>query len=263
MADDGVEMAPSVLSGRSAWGDGDEESGSGSAAGGPRRASVASASVIAGGGVRVQHIDRAGEPWWRRAARAMGLDCCAAESNLLEEVGLSDEEVEHILMMVPFTHHELNLLVRRFLALDEDRSGEISIEEFESVPELMHNPLGDRSFAAFEAGRDQSRAGDEFSFREFLTALSVFSENGSKAEKMRFLFRLYDFDGDGFLSRDDLFSALARQVPDTFGDDLIHDAVERVFREVDAAGSGLISYRSFADVVADTDVKSQLLLRLT
>lgn len=216
-------------------------------------------------GPELQVHELAPDPWWQRLLAWSGLSqccCVVAAPSPLAQVGLSDEEVEHIRMMVPFTSHELNMLVRRFLALDADRSGAISREEFETVPELQHNPLRDRIFAAFEAERERGREGEEFSFLEFLTALSVFSENGSKAEKTRFLFRVYDFDGDGALSRDDLCGALCRQVPDSFGDDMVADAVERVFREADPAGSGRIGYRQFSDVVADTDIKSQLLLRL-
>lgn len=53
-------------------------------------------------------------------------------------------------------------------------------------------------------------ADDRLNFIDFLSLLAVFSDGTSKGEKMEFLFQIYDCDGDGFISKEDLLSIFKR-----------------------------------------------------
>lgn len=102
--------------------------------------------------------------------------------------------------MVPFLTHtlravsetELKRLWRRFKKLDKDNSGTLTADEFLSVPELACNPLLERVIAIFDTNKD-----DEIEFKEFIAALSTFSEKGNTEAKLKFAFQIYDMDGDG------------------------------------------------------------------
>uniref|UniRef100_A0AAV2JIX9 EF-hand domain-containing protein n=1 Tax=Knipowitschia caucasica TaxID=637954 RepID=A0AAV2JIX9_KNICA len=62
-------------------------------------------------------------------------------------------------------------LDKRFKKLDLDESGELSVEEFMSLPELKDNPLLQRVIDLF----DQDGNG-EVDFREFLEGVMQFSD---------------------------------------------------------------------------------------
>lgn len=45
----------------------------------------------------------------------------------------------------------------------------------------------------------------DFSLPEFIQGVSQFSVKGDKLSKLRFAFRIYDMDNDGFISNGELF----------------------------------------------------------
>lgn len=96
-----------------------------------------------------------------------------------------------------------NRLVNQF----KDNSGTIERDEFLALPQISSNPLATRMIAIF----DEDGGGD-VDFQEFVSGLSAFSSKGNKEEKLRFAFRVYDIDRDGYISNGELFIVLKMMV---------------------------------------------------
>ncbi len=54
--------------------------------------------------------------------------------------------------------------------------------------------------------------GGNVDFQEFISGLSAFSNKGNKEEKLRFAFKVYDIDRDGYISNGELFIVLKMMV---------------------------------------------------
>jgi serine/threonine-protein phosphatase 2B regulatory subunit len=54
--------------------------------------------------------------------------------------------------------------------------------------------------------------GGNVDFQEFINGLSAFSSKGNKEEKMRYAFKVYDIDRDGYISNGELFIVLKMMV---------------------------------------------------
>lgn len=89
----------------------------------------------------------------------------------------------------------------------QDNSGTIERDEFLALPQISSNPLATRMIAIF----DEDGGGD-VDFQEFVSGLSAFSAKGNKQEKLRFAFRVYDIDRDGYISNGELFIVLKMMV---------------------------------------------------
>jgi hypothetical protein len=89
----------------------------------------------------------------------------------------------------------------------QDGSGTIEREEFLQLPQVSSNPLATRMIAIF----DEDGGGD-VDFQEFVSGLSAFSSKGNKEEKLRFAFKVYDIDRDGYISNGELFIVLKMMV---------------------------------------------------
>jgi Ca2+-binding EF-hand superfamily protein len=89
----------------------------------------------------------------------------------------------------------------------QDGSGTIERDEFLALPQISSNPLATRMIAIF----DEDGGGD-VDFQEFVSGLSAFSSKGNKEEKLRFAFRVYDIDRDGYISNGELFIVLKMMV---------------------------------------------------
>lgn len=73
-----------------------------------------------------------------------------------------------------------------------------------SIAELQQNPLVQRVIDIFDADGN-----GEVDFKEFIQGVSQFSVKGDKLSKLRFAFRIYDMDNDGFISNGELFQVNA------------------------------------------------------
>ncbi|KIH58983.1 EF hand [Ancylostoma duodenale] len=157
--------------------------------------------------------------------------------------------------------YELRRLARRFKKLDIDGSGSLSVEEFMSLPELQQNPLVQRVIDIF----DEDGNG-EVDFRgllssslpvvpsfdshiaEFIQGISQFSVKGDKNVKLKFAFRIYDIDRDGYISNGELFQVLKMMVGNNLKDSQLQQIVDKTILFHDKDGDGRISFQEFCDV---------------
>lgn len=153
-----------------------------------------------------------------------------------------------------FSHEEIEKLRRRFLKIDQNRSGTIDRQEFLSIPAIQNNPLAHRLFAVVD--RD---GGGDVDFKEFIEALSTFSSRGSTESKLRFAFEIYDIDRDGYISNGELFIVLKMMVGSNLRDAQLQQIVDKTIMEADIDKRGKISFEEFRRVVGGQDVSGMTL----
>ncbi|GMN49969.1 hypothetical protein TIFTF001_019128 [Ficus carica] len=97
-----------------------------------------------------------------------------------------------------FSQQEIVSLYQRFCQLDRNSKGFISTDEFLSVPEFAMNPLSQRLLKMVDA----------LNFKDFVAFLSAFSTKASIQQKIELIFKVYDTDGNGKVSFDDILQVL-------------------------------------------------------
>ncbi|MCJ1361517.1 Calcineurin subunit B [Acarospora aff. strigata] len=138
---------------------------------------------------------------------------------------------------------------------DQDNSGTIERDEFLSLPQVSSNPLATRMIAIF----DEDGGGD-VDFQEFVSGLSAFSSKGNKEEKLRFAFKVYDIDRDGYISNGELFIVLKMMVGSNLKDQQLQQIVDKTIMEADLDRDGKISFEEFTKMVENTDVSMSMTL---
>ncbi|KAM9355519.1 calcineurin B homologous protein 1 isoform 1-T1 [Pholidichthys leucotaenia] len=168
---------------------------------------------------------------------------------------LREEEIEEIKKETGFSHSQITRLYSRFTSLDKGENGTLSREDFQRIPELAINPLGDRIINAFfPEGEDQ------VNFRGFMRTLAHFrpiEDNeknkdptgseplNSRTNKLLFAFRLYDLDRDDKISRDELLQVLRMMVGVNISDEQLGSIADRTIQEADTNGDSSISFNEF------------------
>jgi len=163
--------------------------------------------------------------------------------------------LENIVQGSNFDREEVDRLRKRFMKLDKDDSGTIERDEFLSLPQVSSNPLATRMIAIF----DEDGGGD-VDFQEFVTGLSAFSSKGSKEEKLKFAFKVYDIDRDGYISNGELFIVLKMMVGSNLKDGQLQQIVDKTIMEADGDKDGKISFEEFTKMVENTDVSMSMTL---
>ena len=78
--------------------------------------------------------------------------------------------------------------------------------------------------------------GGDVDFQEFVSGLSAFSSKGNKEEKLRFAFKVYDIDRDGYISNGELFIVLKMMVGSNLKDQQLQQVRSRTKVKVKELG---------------------------
>lgn len=167
----------------------------------------------------------------------------------------SSKIVDDLMEGTNFDREDIDRLRKRFMKLDKDKSGKIEKEEFLLIPGVSANPLAARLMDVF----DEDGGGD-IDFQEFISALSVFSGKSTKDAKLKFAFKVYDIDRDGYISNGELFIVLKMMVGKNLENEQLQQIVDKTIMEADQDGDGKLSFAEFKKAVDDTEVASALTL---
>lgn len=145
-----------------------------------------------------------------------------------------------------FNQDEIESLYTRFRVLDRASKGYISAVELLIIPELSINPLSRRLEFMF----------DSVNFKEFVTILAPFSARASHSDKVAFIFGVYDLDGDGVVSREDLELLLRQLAGTAFSDEQMKEVVQQALDEAGAAQRGELTLPDFQKSLRRADLSA-------
>lgn len=154
-----------------------------------------------------------------------------------------------------FTKREILRIFKRFQELSPNtipaimtdiKATQIKIPyvEIEVMPELRENPFCERICQAFS----EDRSGD-LTFDEFLDMFSVFSAATPQSFKCAYAFKIYDFDGDNFLSTMDIEKTIKCLTRNELTDEEVSFIVGKVMQEAAINDDNLLSYIAFESIV--------------
>ncbi|XP_041367276.1 calcium and integrin-binding family member 3-like [Gigantopelta aegis] len=155
-----------------------------------------------------------------------------------------------------FTRKDILRIFRRYQELapdiipfdmtsNESSQLKIPVDIIENMPELKENPFRRQICEVFS---DDSTG--DMSFDDFLDMFSIFSEAAPRDIKTVYAFRIYDFDHDNSLGKEDLEKTLSALTAGELNEDEVTFVVDKVLEEVDLDDDGCLSYIEFEHVIS-------------
>jgi len=130
---------------------------------------------------------------------------------------------------------------KRFQATDKDKSGMIDYTEFCEILQIDPAPQVEKLFQMF----DKDRSG-QIDVREFMIGLSNFTGAG-KDDKLKFAFMVFDEDGNGVITKQELTKILKANHMATNESEVARKA-ETIMSQADKDGDGVVSFDEFVIV---------------
>ena len=126
-----------------------------------------------------------------------------------------------------------------FSLFDKNGDGTITTKELGTVMRSLGSNLTEAELQDIISEADVDKSGT-VDFPEFLTMMANEIKDSEKEEEIREAFRIFDRDGDGFISPEEL-----RHVMTNLGEKLTDEEVDAMIKEADFDNDGQISYEEF------------------
>ncbi|NXJ76436.1 EFCB1 protein, partial [Trogon melanurus] len=160
-----------------------------------------------------------------------------------------------------FNKSEAECLIKLFdtlAAKSSSRSAAAGLER-SVFQESLHSAFGlpdgivaDRVFRTFDKNNDSC-----ISVVEWVEGLAVLLR-GTLEEKIKYCFEVYDLNGDGYISRDEMFrmlkNSLIQQPSEEDPDEGIKDLVDIALKKMDYDHDGKLSFMDFEKAVRDENL---------
>eukprot|EP00941_MAST-03F_sp_MAST-3F-sp1_P003129 g3129.t1 len=130
---------------------------------------------------------------------------------------------------------------KRFRATDKDGSGLIDYTEFCEVLQVDPSPQVEKLFQQF----DKDRSG-QIDMKEFLISLSNFTGAG-KEERLKFAFLVFDEDGNGVITKQELIKILKANHMKSFDREVMRKA-DTIMAQADKDGDGVVDFDEFVSI---------------
>ncbi|XP_059170772.1 calmodulin-A-like [Physella acuta] len=142
------------------------------------------------------------------------------------------------------TPEQVKEIKEAFHLFDKDGDGHISTQELGKVMRALGQTPSETELKDMINDVDSDRNGT-IEFQEFLVMMSRQMTSGDKEEEMREAFRVFDRDGNGYISAAEL-----RQVMANLGEKLTDAEVDEMIREADMDGDGHVNYHEFMKMMS-------------
>ncbi|XP_015789645.1 calcium and calcium/calmodulin-dependent serine/threonine-protein kinase isoform X2 [Tetranychus urticae] len=200
-------------------------------------------------------------------------EACAARlaANYTANKSRRRRELEILCKKTKFTRNELKLLYWGWKCACPN--GILTESTFKEIYAQFFPQAGDSSLYAHYVYsamfNDKVRtANGEVTFSDYASALSTLSR-GSTSDKLEWIFKLYDINGDGYLTADEIieisraiYALLGYYVSPGHDSKTCEDHGYRVFQKLDTQGKGYITFDEFLLVCSkdETIISSMQLL---
>ncbi|KAJ5068640.1 protein phosphatase 3 regulatory subunit b alpha isoform type 1 [Anaeramoeba ignava] len=155
-----------------------------------------------------------------------------------------------------FPPKKIKKLAKRFKRLDRDKNNVLTIDEFFAIPEFNENPLKYQILKLFDPDSEDPDL-IQVDFTKFIQTITTMVL-GTEEEKLHFLFRILDLDGDGFIDQNELFELLYSIIGDQVSSEVLHEICQNMIKEFDLARNDVISFEEFQILMKNEKISKQI-----
>ncbi|XP_030748772.1 Kv channel-interacting protein 1-like [Sitophilus oryzae] len=174
------------------------------------------------------------------------------------------DSLESLCRATRFTQDEIKRIYRGFKA--ECPTGVVREDTFKMIyAQFFPQGANTSQYAHYVFNTlDQDHSG-LISFEDFVQNLSILSR-GSLEEKLRWAFSLYDINGDGYITREEMtdivssvYDLMGKLAEPCIDEDTVKEKVDRIFQKMDKNQDGVVTLDEFLECCkTDKDISASM-----
>ncbi|KAK3925182.1 Troponin C, isoallergen Bla g 6.0101 [Frankliniella fusca] len=148
--------------------------------------------------------------------------------------------------MEDLSKDQVALLKKAFDAFDQAKTGCIPTTMVGTILEMLGHGVTDKVLEEIIAEVDADGSG-ELEFEEFVTLASRFlveEDSETMQQELREAFRLYDKEGNGYIT-----TQVLREILRELDDKVTAEELDMMIQEIDSDGSGTVDFDEFMEVM--------------
>jgi len=139
---------------------------------------------------------------------------------------LTNDDIKKLTTETDMKKGDIKKIHKKFVALDKEKKGYVTINDLVEIPEIEQNPL------RFHIGQYLSNGNknDAIGFEAFIKLIDMFKNKKTEAQN-KFMFNLFDFDKDGKISSEDMLVNFKLLLGNSLSEENLKEIVEKTINE--------------------------------
>ena len=139
---------------------------------------------------------------------------------------LTSDDIKKLTTETDIKKGDIKKIHKKFVALDKEKKGYVTINDLVEIPEIEQNPL------RFHIGQYLSNGNknDAIGFESFLKLIDIFKNKKTDSQN-KFMFNLFDFDKDGKISSEDMLVNFKLLLGNSLSEENLKEIVEKTINE--------------------------------
>ena len=158
---------------------------------------------------------------------------------------LKEESLKKIKKETDIKQKDIQKLYQKFISLDKENKGYVSIIDLANIPEFSSHPL--RYHIAQHMS--DSKENDRINFETFIKLLDIFKNNKTE-EQYKFMYNLFDYDKDGKISSEDMLINFKLLLGSSLTEEQILEVIDKTINEY-STDQKYIYYNDFVKIMEE------------
>ena len=156
---------------------------------------------------------------------------------------LTSDDIKKLTTETDMKKGDIKKIHKKFVALDKEKKGYVTINDLVEIPEIEQNPL------RFHIGQYLSNGNknDAIGFEAFLKLIDMFKNKKTESQN-KFMFNLFDFDKDGKISSEDMLVNFKLLLGNSLSEENLKEIVEKTIIEY-SNDQKFITYDDFIKIL--------------